>query len=149
MAREDRMVRAWKLRRDVHAWISENAGAAMPEIKRAFGSVEAETIRYVVKRLCAAGYVRAEECRYSVVREFDQPVTAMRDRLRAGGLALSVALAMANGTRERRADGTFAPGQVVMLGRRYVNRPARRSPIQNQGGQGACVEYGRRREAVL
>lgn len=148
MTKPDRLVKAWELRRDVHAWISSHPGAAMPEIKRAFGSIEAETIRYVVKRICLGGFIRVDKHRYWVEREFDQSVDEMRDRLRKVGVAASAALVEGNRTRARLADGTFAPGPVVMLGRRYINRPWKKQPIQNQGGQGACVELGRRREAV-
>lgn len=146
MAERDRLVVAWERRRDVHAWISANPGAAMPAIKLAFVWLKEEAVRGIVRRLCADRFIRADGNGYLAAREFDQAVTAMRERLREVGIAAAPALADASRGRARRSDGTFASGPVVTLGRRYINRPWKKPPIRNQGGQGACVDYGRRRE---
>ncbi len=140
--KRDRLVVAWERRRDVHAWISDNPGAAMPAIKRAFQHMQAEAVRGVVRQLCAIGCVHVEHAIYWSIGNFDQPVTAARDSLRAVGLAAAPALACANKTRERRADGTFSPKSAITLGGRYINQPGKKAPIKNQGGQGVCVPHG-------
>ncbi len=140
--KRDRLVVAWERRRDVHAWISDNPGATMSAIKQAFPRIQAEAVRGVVRRLCSSRFVRVEHAHYWVAVNFDQPVSAARDRLRAVGLAAAPALADANKTRERRADGTYAPKPLIPHGRRYINQPCKKAPIKNQGGQGARVHHG-------
>lgn len=138
----DRLDRAWKLRREVHAWIDAHSDASMPDIKRHFEQVNPETVRIVVKRLKQAGFVAQQRCgpvnRYRAVAAFDQPRDAARARLQACGRAACARLAAQNRCRSRRADGTFAPVALPSTtGVRYVHRPGKESAVKSQGGQGA------------
>lgn len=137
MAKNDRLVKAWKMRRDVHAWIEANPDCSMPEIKRNFSKINPETVRWVVKRLVLAKLVQAESHCYRTLREFDQPMDAARDRLREGGRASGRVQGMTNASRTRNPDGTFATVHAGTNRVKYINRPASKRAIPNQGGQGS------------
>lgn len=136
----DRLDRAWELRRKVHGWIDAHADASMPEIKLAFERLNPDTVRAVVRRLQGAGFVEARRCGpvnlYRVKAAFDQPRDSARVRLREIGRASGTQRGAQNRTRERLADGTFAP-LPPMATARYVNRPGRKQAISGQRGQGA------------
>lgn len=141
----DRLVSAWRLRRDMHGWIAANPDFSMPEIKRAHGRMNPETVRSLVRRLVQAGFVaatrRGQRLDYRAVADFTEPQDAARERLRAVGRRTVPARIAENRTRARLDDGTYAPLPVVQLpGRmlaRFVNLPDKKAPIQNQEGQGA------------
>ena len=145
----DRLDIAWALRRDVHAWIAAHPDAPMPAIKRAFGALNPETVRAVVKRMVRGGRVSVLRAGtavlYRVATPFDEPVDAARAKIRACGIAVGLLQGARNRARTRRGDGTFAPDalpQVAAAGR-YVNRPDKKPAIQNQGGQGVGgVRFG-------
>lgn len=141
----DRLVSAWRLRRDMHGWIAAHPDFSMPEIKRAHGRMNPDTVRSLVRRLVQAGFVeqtrRGQRLDYRVVADFTEPQDAARERLRAAGRCTVQARIAENRTRERLADGTYAPPALVplpgrMLGR-YVHRPAKKAPIQHQERQGS------------
>lgn len=134
---KDRLTLAWELRRNVHAWILANPGASMPEIKAAFGRVNAETVRAVVRRMVDAGEigtngVSGHGVRYHAATLAIAPQDVVRDKMRAIGNSSAPRLAALNKNRARLQDGTYAPRPG-----RYVNRPDSKRAIANQGGQGA------------
>lgn len=149
MSKNDRLFTAWEMRRDVHAWIAANPDCSMPEIKRNFIEVNPETVRWVVKRLRLAGLVVNEDNCYRVLRAFDQPADAARERLRDGGRASGRVRGMANANRTRNPDGTFAPVPFIDRLGKYVNRPASKMAIPNQGGQGASGAWRGGRSSLM
>lgn len=84
--KDDRLQRAWELRRVIHAWLLEHVASSMDEIQRAFPDRIPDTLRNSVAKLRRDGDVvmvngRANVGRYSAVTREITPVSVIRQRL--------------------------------------------------------------------
>lgn len=93
--KQDRLTRAWELRRDIHAYLQHNIGSLMEDIVRAFPAVNPYTIKQAVQKLRKDLDVvivktrgGGNTWRYSAVSRQVRPLEDVRESLRESGRKL-------------------------------------------------------------
>ncbi len=105
----DSLVRAWRLRTRIHAWLKQHQESTMRQICAAMPDVEFETVRSAIKRMRRRGYIAMHGTRgcacYTAHGDNAGGPDDERQRMRENGMRRG----RLNVAHIPRANGRFAP----------------------------------------
>ena len=158
---KDRITLAWELRRDIHAWLKRHVRASLPEIIRAFSTINRETVRKAIYRMRLDGDVelieRTAHCNtgiYAVVTPLVKSELSKRNALAKGAykakkIPIPAALKKPIEPKETKpAQEKKQPDPPWRTTNKRFDDPHAK-PYRNQGGQGTVGVMPRGYCAIL